>query len=217
MSRYVYVVDDDDQVRSSLGFILKTAGFDPVLFESGTKFLETIDTLQPGCVLLDVRMPGIDGMILLEHMIRSRMPWPIVMMTGHGDVPLAVKAIKLGAFDFLEKPFDDVKLVSLLQNAFSFLSERTVAADQRLAATDKIQALTKREAEVLRCLVDGLSNKMMARRLDVGLRTIEMHRGNVMTKLGARSLSEALQTATTSGLKPSNDMFGQEARVAQYA
>src|SRR3546814_604717 len=193
------------------------AGFQPVLFESGTKFLEEMDGLTPGCVLLDVRMPGVDGMYLLEHMIRARMPSPIVMMTGHGDVPLAVKAIKLGAFDFHEYPFDDVKLVSMPQNAFVQLAERTVVADQREAASNKIRALTPRENEVLRGLMDGLSNKMMARRLDVGLRTIEMHRGNVMAKLGARSLSEVLHTATTSGLRPSNDMYASEARVRQYA
>src|SRR3546814_11760159 len=126
------------------------------------------------------------------------------MMTGHGDVPLAVKAIKLGAFDFLEKPFDDVKLVSIVQNAFVQLAERAVVADQREAASNKIRALTPRENEVLRGLMDGLSNKMMARRLDVGLRTIEMHRGKVTSKLAA-----GWQTGRASGW----EIVGQEVMV----
>src|SRR3546814_18022506 len=113
------------------------AGFQPVLFESGTKFLEEMDGLTPGCVLLDVRMPGVDGMYLLEHMIRARMPSPIVMMTGHGDVPLAVTAIKLGAFDLLEKPFDDVTMVSILRNAFVQLAARHVVLDQGKEAWKK--------------------------------------------------------------------------------
>lgn len=206
-SRFVYVIDDDDQVRNSLGFILQMAGFEPVLFEMGSDFLEKLATLEPGCVLLDVRMPGIDGMYLLDYLIKSGKPWPIVMMTGHGDIPLAVKALKIGAHDFLEKPFDDVKLVALLQSAFTLLSDRTVVASQRDEAATKIKALTPREHDVLQGLVDGLNNKMIARRLDVGVRTIETHRGNMMTKLSARSISDALQTAAVFGFKPSNDAF----------
>lgn len=217
MSRIVYVIDDDDQVRESLGFILKMAGFKPELFEAGTDFLEQMDTLPPGCVMLDVRMPGIDGMYLLDVLVRAKKPWPIIMMTGHGDVALAVRAIKAGAYDFLEKPFNDAKLVGLLQSAFATLAELTAVAGQREAAESKIKCLTRREQDVFRGLVAGKSNKMIANELSIGLRTIEMHRGSMMSKLGARSLSDVLQTAVTSGFNPSNDRHGLEVMQARYA
>jgi two-component system response regulator FixJ len=187
------------------------AGFQPELFETGSDFLARHEELEPGCVLLDVRMPGVDGMDALEQLMSVGKPWPIIMMTGHGDVPLAVKAIKSGAYDFLEKPFNDQKLVALLHKAFAHLLERSAEAEKRIEAKRKIDGLTKREGDVLQGLVDGLNNKMIARRFDIGLRTIEMHRGNMMTKLDAASLSEALQTAAMAGMKPSPEAVLSEA------
>lgn len=201
MSRNVYVVDDDEQVRRSLGFVLRTAGFAPTLFDSGEAFRVAQPGLPAGCVLLDVRMPGIDGMSLLEALTKSSLPWPVIMMTGHGDVPMAVKAIKNGAFDFLEKPFSDVQLVNLLHKGFSILVERSAEAGQRNDAKQKVNGLTKRESDVLQGLVNGLNNKLLARHLDLGIRTIETYRATMMTKLGASNVAEALQIAQLAGLK----------------
>ena len=204
VSRRIYVVDDDEQVRLSLGFLLRTAGFTPHLFESGTLFLKEQGDLDPGCILLDIRMPGIDGMDVLECLIDQGSLWPIIMMTGHGDVPLAVRAIKQGAFDFLEKPFNDGQLIDLLEKAFKGLEANAVEVERRHEAKAKIDTLTKRERDVLQGLVDGLNNKGVARRFEIGTRTIEMHRSNMMSKLGASSVAEALQMATMAGMKPSS-------------
>ncbi|WP_165356673.1 response regulator transcription factor [Sphingosinicella sp. BN140058] len=201
-SKIVYVVDDDEQVRQSLAFVLRSAGYRPQLFESGTRFLESYGSLEIGCLVLDVRMPGIDGMELFERLVEEGCRWPIVMMTGHGDIPMAVAAIKQGALDFLEKPFNDEQLIRVISKAFDAMATKDAEAERANGAKAKVESLTRREREVLQQLVDGQSNKQMSQNLGVGVRTVEMHRQNMMTRLGVGSLSEAILMAAEAGVVP---------------
>jgi two-component system, LuxR family, response regulator FixJ len=187
----VYIVDDDRDVRGSIGFLLKTVGMPSVPFASGVDFVDALDALAPGCILLDIRMPEMDGIEVLKELERREIEWPAVIMTGHGEIPLAVQSMKLGAVDFLEKPFDEELLIAALRNAQGKLVKRTSLAQRRREARTRMEQLTEREREVLNCLVEGLSNKLIAHRLGISLRTAEMHRAHMMTRLGVRSLAEA--------------------------
>jgi len=200
MSRNVYVIDDDEAMRDSLNFLLDSAGFVATLFETAQQFLDALPTLAFGCVVSDVRMPGIDGLELLKRLKALRSGFPIVVMTGHGDVPLAVEAMKLGAMDFLEKPFEDERLIAMIETALR-LAEPAAKSDavaQDIAA--RIASLSPRERQVMDGLVAGLSNKLIAREYDISPRTIEVYRANVMTKMQANSLSELVRFAMRAGL-----------------
>ena len=200
MSRNVYVIDDDEAMRDSLNFLLDSAGFVASLFETAQQFLDALPTLAFGCVVSDVRMPGIDGLELLKRLKALRSGFPIVVMTGHGDVPLAVEAMKLGAMDFLEKPFEDERLIAMIETALR-LAEPAAKSDavaQDIAA--RIASLSPRERQVMDGLVAGLSNKLIAREYDISPRTIEVYRANVMTKMQANSLSELVRFAMRAGL-----------------
>jgi len=200
MSRNVYVIDDDEAMRDSLNFLLDSAGFVATLFETAQQFLDALPTLAFGCVVSDVRMPGIDGLELLKRLKALRSGFPIVVMTGHGDVPLAVEAMKLGAMDFLEKPFEDERLIAMIESALR-LAEPAAKSDavaQDIAA--RIASLSPRERQVMDGLVAGLSNKLIAREYDISPRTIEVYRANVMTKMQANSLSELVRFAMRAGL-----------------
>ena len=196
----VYVIDDDAAMRDSLNFLLDAANFEVALFETATNFLEVLPRLDFGCVISDIRMPGIDGIELLRRMKLLDSRFPIVIITGHGDVPLAVEAMKLGAVDFLEKPFEDERLIGIIEAAIRQTepAAKDEAVTQDIAA--RIESLSPRERQVMDGLIAGLSNKMIARNYDISPRTIEVYRANVMTKMQAGSLSELVRLAMRAGL-----------------
>ena len=195
----VYVIDDDEAMRDSLDFLLATADFQVSLFETALDFLDALSTLDFGCVVSDVRMPDIDGIELLKRLKAGGSLFPVVIMTGHGDVPLAVEAMKLGAMDFLEKPFEDDRLIGMIEAAL----RRAEPSVKNEAATIEIQSriasLSPRERQVMDGLTAGLSNKLIAREYDISPRTIEVYRANVMTKMQAASLSELVRLAMRGG------------------
>jgi two-component system response regulator FixJ len=196
----VYVIDDDEAMRDSLNFLLDSADFSVTLFETAIRFLEALPGLEFGCVVSDVRMPGMDGIELLKRMKAGQSSFPIVIMTGHGDVPLAVEAMKLGAVDFLEKPFEDDRLIGMIEAAIRQAepAARSEALTHDIAA--RIATLSPRERQVMDGLIAGLSNKLIARDYDISPRTIEVYRANVMTKMQANSLSELVRFAMRAGL-----------------
>lgn len=196
----VYVIDDDEAMRDSLNFLLDSSGYDVSLFEHAQSFLNTLSSLSFGCVVSDVRMPGIDGIELLKRLKVQNSSFPILIMTGHGDVPLAVEAMKLGAVDFLEKPFDDDRLISMIEAALRQAGPvaKNEAIAQEVAA--RVASLSPRERQVMEGLIAGLSNKLIAREYDISPRTIEVYRANVMTKMQANSLSELVRLAMRAGL-----------------
>ena len=195
----VYVIDDDDAMRDSLDFLLGSADFHVTLFESAHQFLNTLSSANFGCVVSDIRMPGINGIELLKRLKASRSALPVVIMTGHGDVPLAVEAMKLGAADFLEKPFEDDRLIGMIDAALKQAESgaQSKALMQDIAA--RIASLSPRERQVMDGLVGGLSNKLIAKEHDISPRTIEVYRANVMTKMQAGSLSELVRLTMRAG------------------
>lgn len=196
----IYVIDDDDAMRDSLNFLLDSSGYSVTLFDDAQRFLEALPGLAFGCIVSDVRMPGIDGIELLKRMKAHHSPFPILIMTGHGDVPLAVEAMKLGAVDFLEKPFEDDRLIAMIETAIRQAepAAKSEAVAQDLAA--RVASLSPRERQVMEGLVAGLSNKLIAREYDISPRTIEVYRANVMTKMQASSLSELVRLAMRAGM-----------------
>jgi two-component system response regulator FixJ len=201
-AHFVYVVDDDRDVRRSLSFMLGAADLRSHPFGSGEDFLEAVPDLEPGCILLDLRMPQMDGFHVMNELARREIDWPVIVMTGHGEVPTAVRAMKLGAIDFIEKPFSEEALLDCFGTAFALLDEREAASRRRREARERVALLTAREADVLRGLLAGDSNKQLAERLGISLRTVEMHRGNMMERLGVTSLAQALTLAIEAGLEP---------------
>ena len=204
VSPYVYVVDDDRDVRRSLSYMLGAAEIRSYPFGSGADFLESLNDLEPGCVLLDLRMPKPDGFEVMEELQRREVDWPVIVMTGHGEVKSAVRAMKLGAVDFIEKPFAESALLACFEQGFRLLQQRQGEAGRRRAARDRIALLTAREADVLQGLLAGETNRQIGARLGISLRTVEMHRGNMMERLGVATLAEALALALESGLKPAS-------------
>ncbi len=196
----VYVVDDDDAMRDSLNFLLAAAGFSVLVFDSATSFLAALPSGQVGCFVTDVRMPGMDGIELLKRVKATNPHLSVVVMTGHGDVPLAVAAMKLGAADFIEKPFEDERLVETIRAALDG-AESTAngeAASAELFA--RVESLSPRERQVMQGLVEGLSNKAIARDYDISPRTVEVYRANLMTKMQAANLSELVRMAMRVGV-----------------
>jgi len=198
-SGLVHLIDDDEDVRRALAFLLGTAGLAVKVYDSASAFLEKCEDFQSGCIVSDVRMPGIDGVELLQRLQQKRACMPVVIMTGHADVPLAVAAMKGGAVDFIEKPFADDVLLAAIQAAF----ERERPADRPSAEIAQIQtridSLTPREKEVLDGLLAGYPNKTIAYDLGLSPRTVEVHRANVMTKMRASSLPELVRMTLVSG------------------
>jgi two-component system, LuxR family, response regulator FixJ len=196
----VYVIDDDDAMRDSLDYLLGAADFHVTLFESAQQFLNALPTIDFGCVVSDVRMPGIDGIALLKHLKACGSLFPVVIMTGHGDVPLAVEAMKLGALDFLEKPFEDNRLIEMIEAALR--QAEPIAKSEAVVSEiqSRIASLSPRERQVMDGLIAGLSNKLIAREYDISPRTIEVYRANVMTKMQAASLSELVRLAMRGGV-----------------
>lgn len=204
-SYYVYVVDDDRDVRLSLSFMLSASGIKTYPFGSGLDFLDALGDLEPGCVLLDIRMPQLDGFQVMAELAGRKIDWPVIVMTGHGEIPSAVRAMKLGAIDFIEKPFSEETLLGCFRQAFALLDERGTAGKRRREASERVTSLSTREREVLRHLLAGNSNKEIAKGLGISLRTVEMHRSNMMDRLHASSLAEALKLALDAGVEPVGD------------
>ena len=199
--RLVHLVDDDDAIRRSVGFMLKTSGYHVRTYESGVELLKGAPGLEPGCILLDIRMPGMDGLEVQAALRDKGVTLPVIIMTGHGDVSLAVQAMKAGAVDFIEKPFEKAVLLSAIDHGVERLRKSAADLDRADEAAVRLQALTPREREVLDGLAKGLPNKTIAFDLGISPRTVEIHRANVMSKLGVRSLSEALRIAFAAQVK----------------
>jgi two-component system response regulator FixJ len=199
--RLVHIVDDEDAIRRSASFMLRTTGFDTRTYQSGIEFLKEAKHVDPGCVLLDVRMPGMDGLEVQRELNDRGIALPVIVLTGHGDISIAVQAMKAGAVDFLEKPFEKAQLMVALEAGFAKLERREDAATTTHDAEVRIAALTAREREVLQGLARGFPNKTIAYDLGISPRTVEVHRANLMTKLEVRSLSEALRIAFAAGLE----------------
>jgi two-component system response regulator FixJ len=194
-SRLVHIVDDDDAIRRSVSFALKTSGFAVRTYESGSDFIKSAASLEPGCILLDIRMPGLDGLEVQEALQEKGIALPVIIMTGHGDVSLAVRAMKAGAVDFIEKPFQKAVLLAAIEQGMGRIRVSAATREQADAAAIKLHGLTPRERDVLAGLAQGLPNKTIAYDLGISPRTVEIHRANLMTKLGVKSLSEALRIA----------------------
>ena len=193
--RLVHLVDDDEAIRRSVGFALKTSGFHVRAYESGVEFLKCASKLEPGCILLDIRMPGMGGLEVQSALRDKGIGLPVIIMTGHGDVSLAVQAMKAGAVDFIEKPFEKAVLLGAIEHGVERLKKSAASLDRADEAAVRLQALTGREREVLDGLAKGLPNKTIAYDLGISPRTVEIHRANVMSKLAVNSLSEALRIA----------------------
>lgn len=197
----VYVIDDDEAVRDSLAIRLEAAGFEASTFPSALDFLKEARSLPLGCVLTDVRMPEIDGIELQNRLADMKLNFPVIVMTGHGDVALAVRAMRAGAIDFIEKPFTDETIfesIRLAQSRFAAQQATDAAAE---AAQARIASLTPREREVFDELVRGKQNKVIAFDLNISPRTVEVHRARVLEKMQARSLSELVRMALTAGIQ----------------
>jgi two-component system response regulator FixJ len=194
----VHIVDDDSAMRDSLAFLLSAAGFDVKLHESAIQFLGS-GAKPEGCVVTDIRMPEMDGLELLRRLKASSPQLPVIVMTGHGDVPLAVEAMKLGAADFVEKPFDDEVLLGAIKSAIEQKRRHAVAGEVDPDIASRAASLSERERQVFEGLVAGHSNKVIANKLQISPRTVEIYRANVMTKMQAGSLSELVRFAMRAG------------------
>lgn len=201
--RLVHLVDDDEAIRRSVGFALKTSGFQVRSYENGAEILTDAPDLETGCILLDIRMPGMDGLEVQEALRSKGVTLPVVIMTGHGDVTLAVRAMKAGAIDFIEKPFEKALLLSAIEHAMGRLKQSAATLKDAREAQTKLQLLTARERDVLDGLSKGLPNKSIAYDLGISPRTVEIHRANLMAKLEVKSLSEALRIAFAAESDPS--------------
>ncbi len=199
--RMIHIVDDEEAIRRSAGFMLKTSGYAVSTYASGDAFLQAARDAEPGCVLLDVRMPGMDGLEVQKAMAERGIAMPVVVLTGHGDITVAVRAMKGGAVDFIEKPFEKAVLLTAITAAFERLDDAGARAARAGDAAVAIAALTGREQDVLRGMAQGLPNKTIAFDLAISPRTVEVHRANLMAKLQVKSLSEALRIAFAAGLQ----------------
>ncbi|MGB3472452.1 MAG: response regulator [Erythrobacter sp.] len=196
----VYIVDDDDTVRRSVGFMLKTSGYSVTAYENGAQFLKDVKSLEAGCVLLDIQMPEINGLEVQAELRERGVPFPVIVMTGHGDVDVAVRAMKAGALDFIEKPFSKDTMVEAIGEAFDRLDRSSEKSKRREEAELLVNGLTKREHEVLIGLTKGHPNKTIGYDLNISARTVEIHRANVMKKLGVHNLSDLLRIAFAAGV-----------------
>ena len=201
----VHVIDDDEAARQSLAFLLRANALEVQTYESATAFLKVAPRIKSGCIITDVRMPEFSGIDLLRRLKELRMPLPVIVITGHGDVPLAVEAMKVGAADFLEKPFDDEVLLAAVRSALDRQGSESKRAAERAGIDDRLAGLSKRERDVLDGLVAGHANKRIAFDLGISPRTVEIYRANLMTKMQAATLSELVRMALIAGiLSPSS-------------
>ena len=195
----VMVVDDDSGVRNAMRALLKSVGLNSILFSSAQEFLDGYDPLQPGCLLLDIRMPGKSGMELQQELNLRGAVIPVIFMSGHADIPMAVEAMQHGAFDFLQKPFRDQDLLDRINAALKQDAQNRESVDRLADLRQRSASLTPREREVLEHVVDGKANKVIAIDLGLSERTVEIHRANVMEKMGARSVAHLVKMHLTLG------------------
>ncbi|GIK35542.1 MAG: DNA-binding response regulator [Gammaproteobacteria bacterium] len=202
MEPKVFVVDDDQAVRDSLGLLLRSMGQKARLFDSAQAFLDDYDPNMAGCIVLDIRMPGMSGMELQQKLKTMHCTVPIIFVTGHGDVPMAVEAMHHGAFDFIQKPFRDQELLDRINQALTWDQEHRSDEDYRRGVIERFQSLTPREREVMDCVVRGLANKVIAMDLSLSQRTVEIHRARVMEKMNARSLADLVRMSLLVSREP---------------
>ena len=196
----VHVIDDDDALRDSLSFLLGTARLDVKTYESAEAFLSALPGVNSGCIITDVRMPNMSGVDLLRKLNELQIALPVIVITGHGDVQLAVEAMKIGAADFIEKPFDDEMLLNAVRAALARWEDKSKEVSERSSYVEKLEMLSSRERDVLEGLIAGKANKVIAFDLGISPRTVEIYRANVMTKTGANSLPELVRMALLAGL-----------------
>ena len=189
-SALIYLVDDDDAVRDSLGLLLESVGLDCASYPSALEFLEHYDRDRHSCLVADIRMPGLSGLELQERLNQQRAEIPVIFITGHGDVPMAVKAMKAGASDFVQKPFRDQDLIDRIHKALQVDKERRAVSAQERIVRDRLASLTPRETEVMHRVVRGQANKVIAMDLGLSQRTVELHRARVMRKLKVRAVAD---------------------------
>jgi two-component system response regulator FixJ len=200
--RTLHIVDDDDDVRESAALLLGASGYNVSTYVSGVDFLAKVDPAVPACVLLDIHMPLMNGLEVQRRLVDLGINFPVIVLTGQGDISIAVQAMKHGAFEFLEKPYLNDQLLEAIRDAFVKLEATTEDRAMTAQAKAGVAKLTRREVEVLRGLLAGLPNKLIAYELDISVRTVEIYRANVMDKLDARSLSAAVRTALSAGVEP---------------
>ncbi|WP_349513282.1 response regulator [Erythrobacter sp. NFXS35] len=206
------MIDDDSGVRTSLHFMLAASGIQAWPFASAEDFLDQLPFLTPSPLLLDVRMEGIDGLQLLAILKQQGVSWPVVILTGHGDVALAVRAMKLGAIDFLEKPFTPEAIDQAIAQAFEMLDQMHHLLSAREQARYSIERLTARERETMAILMEGVPNKEVAHRLGLSVRTVEMHRGNALAKLNVKSVAEVVKLANRAGFTAEMQLDSEKLR-----
>ena len=201
----VCVVDDDEAVRDSLQILLETMNYAVKSYESGVAFLEECAALEVGCVLLDIRMPQMNGLEVQQRLNAERSDLPVIIVTGHGDVTMAVQAMRAGAVDFIEKPFDEDVLLASVQNALSLAEQAHRQVEIKTSVQHNLTRLTKREREVFDQLIFGHANKVVARALDCSPRTVEIHRARVMEKMNATSVAHLVRMALSVGIEIADD------------
>ncbi len=191
----VFIVDDEPDVRAALRLLIKSVGYTVECFESAVVFFDQFEANRKGCLILDVRMPGMSGMDLQEKLAEMETLLPIIMISGHGEIPMAVKAVQNGAIDFLQKPFSDQQLLDRISQAMEINSKRHESHNIQQNAQDKFDSLTPREREIFIEVVSGKLNKVIAYDLNISTRTVEIHRAKAMEKMGAKNLSELINLA----------------------
>jgi two-component system response regulator FixJ len=206
LASLVHVIDDDEAIRDSLAFLLATVGLEVRAYDSATAFLAALPDIGAGCIVTDVRMPGISGVDLRRRLRELGIRMPVVVMTGHGDVQLAVEAMKIGARDFIEKPFDDETLLGAVRAALDDGERQAQHDAERDALLERLSSLSNRERDVLQGLVAGKPNKIVAFDLGISPRSVEIYRANVMTKMNAGSLSKLVRMALVAGILESSPM-----------
>lgn len=198
----VHVVDDDESVRESAAALLEASGYPVEVHSSGNAFLEKVDEIEPGCVLLDIHMPGRSGLEVQRELATSEAGLPVIIMTGQGDIGMAVRAMKAGAYDFIEKPFPNELLVDSVNGALAGLESSRGEQEKVRSAREKIGRLSPRELQVVQGLLAGLPNKLIAYELGLSVRTVEVYRASIMDKLDARGLSTVVRIALLAGVEP---------------
>jgi two-component system, LuxR family, response regulator FixJ len=193
----IYVVDDDDSMRQAIALLLRTVGYNPIVFARPSDFLAKFDANTHGCLVLDIRMPEMSGLEIQQQLNRTGVILPVIFITGHGDIPMAVQAMKDGAFDFLTKPFRDQDLLDRINTALKQDAENRAAIEKHADLRRRSESLTPREREVLDLIVEGKANKVVAIDLGLSERTVEIHRANVMEKMGARSVAHLVKMYLT--------------------
>ena len=201
----IYIVDDDEAFRDSLRWLLESNGFEIELFTSAKEFLDSCNSGKPGCVVLDIRMPGMTGLELQEKLNKKGVRTPVIFVTGHGDIPMAVSAVKRGAMDFIEKPFNESEMLELIRNALELDTQQREADKQQAVIYSRLAKLTSREREVMECVTAGKSNKFIADQFGITVKTVEAHRAKVMDKMEANSLAELVQLVVNKRVRNSKD------------